>query len=95
MSYALGRNCTRTESIDDNNEPIIVIHGQCISSGKFITVTAPKNAFEEWQKGEYIQKVLRMLSADDREFLISGISGEAFDTLCDKADEMDETAEAF
>ena len=38
-------------------------------------------AYENWQNGDLIQDALFMLSADEREMLISGTCGECFDKL--------------
>lgn len=40
-----------------------------------------QSEFDRWQSGELIQNVWPHLSADDREFLISGICGEDWDSL--------------
>ena len=44
-------------------------------------------AYENWQNGELIQDALFMLSADEREMLMSGTCGECFDKLFPDQDE--------
>lgn len=41
---------------------------------------SPKQ-WNDWQQGEYIQNALGHLSAEDREWLMSGLTAEEFDTL--------------
>ena len=38
--------------------------------------------YSDWQQGKLIQKAMPYLSADEREFLISGIIAEEWDTMC-------------
>jgi hypothetical protein len=55
-----------------------------------IVIEAPDEAVERWQSGDYIQDALPMLSADERELLISGICGHCFDTMfCEEEPEDD------
>lgn len=54
--------------------------GQCVVSGKeYETAKFPLAAYERWKQGEVIQKALWMLSAEDREFMIAGISPDAWE----------------
>ena len=46
-----------------------------------------REAYENWQNGELIQDALFMLSADEREMLMSGTCGECFDKLFPDQDE--------
>ena len=46
-----------------------------------------REEYENWQNGELIQDALFMLSADEREMLMSGTCGECFDKLFPDQDE--------
>jgi hypothetical protein len=46
-----------------------------------------REAYENWQNGELIQDALFMLSADEREMLMSGTCGECWDKLFPNEDE--------
>jgi hypothetical protein len=50
------------------------------------SVFIPKAHMEAYRAGAHIQEAMPDLSADDREFLISGMSPEGFDEVC-KEDE--------
>lgn len=45
------------------------------------TLTLPKDGYESWTNGTFVQLALPGLSADDRELLISGTCGPCFDGL--------------
>ena len=44
-------------------------------------IDVTEEQLKQWQDGEMIQKVMPHLSLDDREFLITGITQEEWDTL--------------
>lgn len=71
-------------------EPRIIVHGRCILSG-VETETKPLSLLgvEAWLGGQFIQHALPDASLDDREFLISGTNGAAFDAAF--AEDADET----
>lgn len=70
-------NRKQTLNVDGN---MATVSGHCVLSGKpYKTASFPVEAYNRWQSGDYIQDALHMLSLDDREFLISGLSPEAFD----------------
>lgn len=50
------------------------------------SVFIPKAQLDAYKAGAHIQDAMPDLSADDREFLISGMSPEGFDEVC-KEDE--------
>ena len=56
----------------------IKIKGRCMFTGKEHTVSVPYAGFVAWQNGELIQNAMPGVSADDREFLISGVGPEGF-----------------
>jgi hypothetical protein len=47
-----------------------------------------------WEEGELIQNAMPHLSADDREFVKTGITGEEWDQLFGGAEDVEEEAEA-
>lgn len=48
----------------------------CPFCGRQYTISVPTDDFIEWQCGELIQNAMPYLSAENREFLISGICRE-------------------
>lgn len=38
--------------------------------------------YDAWEKGELIQKAMPHLSADDREFIISGLTPDEWEEMC-------------
>ena len=55
---------------EDTDE--LTISRECDITGKLYSVTVPLGLYIVWQEGEHVQKVFPEMSADDREFLISG-----------------------
>lgn len=47
-----------------------------------------------WEEGELIQNAMPQLSADDREFVKTGITGEEWDQLFGGAEETEQEEEA-
>jgi hypothetical protein len=47
-----------------------------------------------WEEGELIQNAMPQLSADDREFVKTGITGEEWDQLFGGAEEAEQEEEA-
>lgn len=43
-------------------------------------ITVTQEQLDRWHAGELIQNVMPNLSADDREFLMTGITAEEWDT---------------
>lgn len=65
---------------EQGTEQLVVISGKCILSGKPVeTKPLPIDGVLAWLGGATIQNALPRASEDDREFLISGCGGEAFD----------------
>ena len=58
--------------------------------GEYVTMTLPMTAadffgcFNEWQAGKLIQDAFPMLNADQREFLMTGLTPEQWDKLYDE-----------
>jgi len=50
------------------------VGGTCRLTGESYSVVVPSEGFARWQAGELIQRSMPEVSAEDREFLISGAS---------------------
>ena len=77
MLYADNR-CTYTESYD-NGQHVYTFTGPCVITKKTVSVKVPAEALYAYRQGAYIQDALSMLSVDEREFLMSGMSKEGWD----------------
>ena len=53
--------------------------GKCRVTGKQWTVSVPGQELHQYRRGKHIQVAMPSLSAEDREFLLSGISPEGWD----------------
>lgn len=78
--YIAGKRRPWIEAIDLTCGPAKVV-GRCMVSGKRIELLVDEAELNAWNNGEYIQKAFPTMSIDDREWLISGISGEEFDKM--------------
>ena len=66
--------CTRTKHLNDAGKPTTVtVHGPCYMCHVPQSVTADAAGFAKFEAGDYVQDCLPELSADEREFLLSGI----------------------
>lgn len=72
MRYA-DNNCTYTEDATH-----YVYTGPCVMTGIDYTVRVPKDELFAYRQGKLAQDAFKSLSANDREFLISGVSPEAW-----------------
>lgn len=72
-----------------NTNGLTVVGKKCHVTGKYYTVTMPTEQWHDWMNGMLIQKAMPALSADQREFLISGTSPEGFKILFPKESEDD------
>lgn len=63
----------------DNGDGTITVSGNCVFTKKLYTVTVDKLGYDKWKSGVRIQNALPTASADDREFLLSGISPEGWE----------------
>jgi hypothetical protein len=50
------------------------ITGNCVFTGEEYQCQVPAKGLERWLAGEHIQNAMPTVSADDREFIKSGIS---------------------
>lgn len=53
---------------------IVNVKGNCVFTGEEYQCSVPLDGLKKWQDGTAIQQAMPNVSADDREFLISGIS---------------------
>ena len=72
MRYAFN-HCTQVD-LGDN----VRFVGPCVLTGKLHSVVVPKAGIEKYKAGKLIHHAFPGLSADQREFLISGMSPEAW-----------------
>ena len=77
MRYA-DNSCTYVEKY---NPHVYVFKGECIMSGVQHEVKVPANELFAYRRGGYIQEAMSSVSAGDREFLMTGISPDAYDLL--------------
>jgi hypothetical protein len=76
MRYA-DECCTYTEI--NSPEHAYVFTGKCRMTGETVSVTVPGKELYAYRKGGLIQDAMPSVSAADREFLMTGLSGEAWD----------------
>lgn len=57
------------------------LSGKCVFTGRRYSVTVSRDDFDKYNAGALMQDAFPELSADDREFLISGIAPGGFDQL--------------
>ena len=62
-------------------EPTVDVPTRCHSCGRDHTLTVPRDGYDRWQRGEYIQRALSGLTDDDRERLLTGICPDCFEQL--------------
>jgi putative SOS response-associated peptidase YedK len=55
-------------------DSMVKVTGPCKFTGEAYSCVVPVDGFAKFMKGEHAQTALPRVSADDREFLISGIS---------------------
>lgn len=67
--------------------------GPCVVTGKEISVTVPGDGLYRYRQGAHMQDAFPNLSADDREFLISGMSAEAWDAAFSGEDDDEDCSE--
>lgn len=81
------RTLHHTQTRTRHSEHLDAVSGPCEVTGETYTVYASRDGLDRWLAGELIQKALPTLSADDREFLISGTSPTGWNTLFGDEDE--------
>ena len=72
-------------------EDVVVVHNicvQCMEEGSFVLT---RKQYEElFVEGKYIQDVFTELTADEREFMISGTHAECWNELWNLFDEQEQ-----
>lgn len=76
MRYA-DRYCTYKEVYKP--EHVYIFTGPCVITKKEVSVSVPAKELFAYRQGEHIQHAMPSLTADQREFLMSGISAEGWD----------------
>lgn len=85
--YVFRGNCTVLDDGVDSE-----IEGPCVMSGRMVKVKVKSTDLARYRAGEFVQDCFPYLNAAQREFLISGISGEAWANMFLEEDEdADET----
>lgn len=57
---------------------MVKLSGPCVFSGKQYEVIVPEQHLQRYEGGELAQRAFPLLSPDQREFLISGVSPEGW-----------------
>lgn len=76
MRYADAR-CSYREVYTPNH--VYIFTGKCVITGKEVSVTVPAKELYAYRQGALIQEAMPSVSASNREFLMSGMSSEAWD----------------
>ena len=66
---------------DAQNPNTVTLSGPCYVTGKEYTVKVQYPDLQKYFAGAYMQDAFPYLSADDREFLISGTSPEGWEQM--------------
>jgi len=74
MMYA-DLKCTYKEDFTGGRH-VYIFSGPCKITNKIYSVRVPGNELFAYRQGEYIQKAMKSVSADDRQFLMTGYSPE-------------------
>ena len=74
-------------SVDEVGLAYVKVSGKCIITGEKISLSLSKKGWDKYIKGGYVQDCFPELSADDREFLISGISPGKFEDFIREEDD--------
>jgi hypothetical protein len=94
MRYALSQACTCEEQYEP--EHTYKFTGPCLKTGKPYSVTVPADGLYQYHQGKHIQDAFPNLSADDREFLMSGYSPEGWNLVFgSEEDDDDESPDVF
>lgn len=91
MFYA-DNKCTYTEQ--SSPEHTYTFTGPCVVTGKPYSVTVPAAGLFRYRYGASIQDAFPGLSADDREFLISGMSPEGWVETFNNNDDGDDDGDS-
>ena len=83
-SVGLRAGQTRTRSLSDGS---VVVRGNCVITKKPHTITVYSDELDKWLTGNCLiqDALITDVSADDREFLMTGISPEGWDIMFPKS----------
>jgi hypothetical protein len=84
LDYAESKACKRKLNPDNT----VTITGPCVVTGKEVTVILKREELTAYNNGAYIQDAFKSLSADDREFLMSGHSAEGWKLTFGEEEDM-------
>jgi hypothetical protein len=76
MRYA-DNHCFYRETADS-----YIYTGPCVMTGEIVTVNVKSSELFAYRQGVLIQNALKSNTDAEREFLISGVSEKAFESLC-------------
>lgn len=68
-------------------EHVYYFTGPDVLTGKSITVKVKAAELYQYRQGKYIQDSLKSNTADEREFLLSGISSESWEGIFDEQED--------
>lgn len=71
----IGKKKFRVESLGDGRCRVI---GECVFTGVPHQVEVSEAGYQRWLEGELIQRALPETPAEEREFLISGVSPQGW-----------------
>lgn len=80
-SYKIGRAQLDALDLEDGNT---VISGKCVFTKKEYSIVVPTKQLRAWESGVHAQNAMPTVPAEDREFLISGISPEGWNQTFNK-----------
>ncbi len=69
-------------NVDEILDDRVIVSGRSVFSGKKYTLELPATGWNLYITGSCVQDAFPDLSADDREFLISGIGPGEFELFC-------------
>lgn len=78
--YVFRGSCT-TEAVEENGQQKVQVEGPCYSCGKPVKVTVVAADYLKFERGAFAQDCFPYLTAGQREFLISGICDECWDSM--------------
>jgi len=77
--------------VDVHGDGTATVRGKCVLSGRgYLVFNVECRGFQSWLNGATIQSALPDLDAEQREFLISGISPIAFDEVFPETEDEDD-----
>lgn len=69
---------------------MLIQTSKCMGCGKGGEIDVPEDGYVRWKNGEFIQNALPMLTANQREQLMTGMHGECFDDMFPEEEEEEE-----